>query len=75
VQQIEIEPVGPQSTQAALARQDGAALGGVLRQHLADQEHVVAPAGYGFADEDFGSPIGIHFGGVDQGHAEIESKP
>jgi hypothetical protein len=71
MQQIAVETVGLQPLQRTLARGDGAAPRGVARQHLRDQENVVAPPGKRFGDHQFG--IAIHLGGVDMGHAEIDA--
>ena len=72
MQEIKIEPVGAEPLQAALAGGDHAAPRGILRQHLADQEHFVAPSRDGFAGRFFGAAARIHLRRVDQVHAEIE---
>jgi hypothetical protein len=47
----------------------------VVRQHLAVEEDLVAAALDGFANHLLGAAIRIHFGGIDQGKAEIEPEP
>ena len=73
MQKIAIEPIGVQPLQRALASRDRAAPRGVARQHLRNQENVIAPAGDGVGDDQLG--IAIHLRGVDMGHAEIEATP
>jgi hypothetical protein len=45
----------------------------IFGEDLADKEQLVATSGDRFANESFGSAIGIHLRGVDQRHAEIEA--
>jgi hypothetical protein len=45
-----------------------------MRVDLADDEDGVAPAGDGLAHDLLGAAFAIHFGGVDEGHAEIDAK-
>ena len=71
VQQITIEPVGFQPLQRTLAGRDGAAPRRVARQDFRDQENLVAPPRDGFGDHQF--RIAIHLGGIDVGHAEIDT--
>ena len=59
--------------QRALAGGDGAGARGVVRQHLGDEEHLVAAAGDGLADDALGGAVAVHLGGVDVVHAEIEA--
>lgn len=72
VQQIEIDMIGAKPCKAALAGLRRAFSAGVPRVYLADQKHVVTAAGNCRADHLFGSAIGIHFGSIDQRHAEID---
>jgi hypothetical protein len=46
-----------------------------VRQHLADQEHLVTATVDRLADQFFGGAARVHLGGVDQRHAEVESAP
>src|SRR3954447_5939159 len=71
MQQIAIEPIGPQPFQGAIAGGDGAAPRRVARQDLRDQKNVVASPGYRLGHDEFG--IAVHFGGVDMRHAEIDA--
>lgn len=48
---------------------------GLVWEDLADQEHVIAPAGDGLAHQLFRCPIAIHFRGVHQRHAKIKPGP
>jgi len=45
VKEVAIQPIGAQPRQRFLARRERAALRGIARQHLGDQEHLVAPTG------------------------------
>ena len=51
VQQITIQPIGPEVSERSLARPPRSRPRGILRQHLGDQEHFIAPARDGFADQ------------------------
>ena len=51
MQQIEVDAVGLEPLQAALAGGDGAGARGILRQHLADDEALVAPPLDGLGDD------------------------
>ena len=73
VQEVAVEPVGAQPRQRALAGGDGAGARGVVGQHLGDEEHLVAAAGDGLADDALGGAAAVHLGGVDVVHAEIEA--
>src|ERR1700758_1683877 len=73
VQQITIEPVGFQPLQRTLAGRNSAAPRRVAGQDFRDQENLVAPPGEGFGDHQF--RIAIHLGGIDVGHAEIDTPP
>ncbi|MNI68918.1 hypothetical protein D3C73_1246410 [compost metagenome] len=45
-----------------------------MRVDLADQEYLIASAGDRFADHLFCAPFSVHFGGVDQGHAQFDAQ-
>jgi hypothetical protein len=49
-------------------------LRGVLRQHLGDQEYLVAAPFDRLADEVLGAAVGIHFRRIDQRHAELDAE-
>ena len=66
VQQVEVEPVGAEPPQAALAGGDGALGRRIVRIDLADQEDLVAPAADRLADHLLGTALGVHLGRVDQ---------
>ena len=72
VQQIDVEAVGLEPLEAALAGRDGAAPRGVVRIDLADQAYFVAPARDRLGDDLLGAAFAVHLGGVDQRDAEIE---
>ena len=63
------------SSETGVARVNRAAASRMMRQHLADEEHLVTPSFDGLADDVFGSAIGRHLGGVDEPHPEVEPKP
>ena len=71
MKKIAVQSVGVQPFQRPLAGGDRAAPRGVARQHLRDQENLVALSGDRLGDHRFG--IAIHFGGVDVGHAEFDA--
>ena len=62
----------PRRLQAPLAGGDGAGARGILRQHLADDEDLVAAPGDRLGHDPLGFAVAIHLGGVDQRHAEVE---
>jgi hypothetical protein len=51
VQQILVEPVSVEAAQASVAGPHRALAGRVVRQHLTDQDGLVAPACDGLADQ------------------------
>ncbi len=73
VQQIQIEPFGLQPFQALLARGLHTAPAGIVRIDLADEEHVVAHAVQRFAQQRLGRAVAVHFGGIDERHAEFDA--
>jgi hypothetical protein len=75
MQQIEVDLPHTQPFEAAVAGGLGAAPRGILRQHLADQEHLIAPPLDRFADESFCAAVGIGFRRVDQRQREIDAEP
>jgi len=72
MQEIQVEAIGAKPRKASLACGDGALRSGILRIDLADQEHFVAPAVDGIGDDLLGTAFGIHLGGIDQRHAEVQ---
>ena len=60
--------------QAARAGRLHAGAGGVVRIDLADQENAVALALDRLGDDFLGPAFGVHLGGVDQRHAEIDAE-
>ena len=63
-----------QATQAGLARFLDAAAPGVLRIDLADQEDLFAHAAERLTEQGLRYAVAVHFGGIDQGHAEIDPR-
>src|SRR5437879_3447809 len=74
MQQIEIDLMHPEPGQTSVASRYRAVSVGVLRQHLAHQKDFVAPSLDGLADKPFSATVGVHFGRVDQAHAEIDAE-
>ena len=74
MQQIQVQPVGRETLQAALARRSHAATPGIVRINLADQKHVVAPADGRLRDPHLGTAVSIHLRGIDERHPEIETR-
>ena len=75
MQQIEIDPVGAQPREAALAGGNHAGARGVVGIDLADDKEVVAQSFGGAGDHLFGAAVAIHLGSVDQSHAELDPEP
>jgi hypothetical protein len=73
MQEIEVDAVGAQPAEAPAAGGHRALDRGVVREHLADQEDGVAPAGDRLADELLGGAVRVQLGGVDERHAELET--
>ena len=73
VQEVAVEPVGLQPLERPLAGGDRSVARGVLRQHLGDEEDLVAPPGDRLADDLLGRARAVELGGVDVGHAEVEA--
>ena len=73
MQEIKIDPLDPQIVQAAFARLSDTSARRVPGQHLADDKGFVTSPLDGFADHSLGSARRVHFGSVDQGHAQIEA--
>ncbi|MNH88933.1 hypothetical protein D3C87_1216950 [compost metagenome] len=73
MQQIQVDVLGLEPVQAALACLWDAFAAGVVRIDLADEEDVVALAGDGLRHDLLGASFGIHLGGVDQGHAQFDA--
>ena len=72
VQQVKIDAVGAQPPEASLAGLRHAGARGVGRQHLAHQEHLIAPPGDRIGHDLLGAAIAIHLGRIDQRHAKVE---
>ncbi len=72
MQQIKIDAVGFHPLQAAFASLDSPLAACVVGIDLADQEHLIAPPLDRLADDFLRAAFAIHFGGIDQRHAEIE---
>jgi hypothetical protein len=70
VQQVKIEMIGAETGQTRLASAYHAIARRVLRQHLGDQEYVVAPAGNHATNQLLRVAVAVYFGGVDQRHPE-----
>ncbi|MNT52707.1 hypothetical protein D3C72_1897460 [compost metagenome] len=75
MQQVQVDAVGAQPPQAALARLHGAAAAGVERIDLADQEGLIAPPRQGLADHFLGLALAVHLGGIDQPQAQVQAQP
>lgn len=74
MQEIEIDPVGGEAFQAALAGALHAGARGIGGQHLGDQEGLVAAPGNSLRHHLLGAAAGIHFGGVDQRDAKVQAE-
>ena len=75
MQQVEVETIGLQALQAALAGGDRAFARGVARIDFAVDKQPVAPPGDRFAHHFLGAAFAVHLGGVDQADAQIEPQP
>ena len=74
MEQVEIDAVGLQALQAALAGGDHPGAAGIVGIDLAYDEDLAPAALDGFGDDLLGPALGIHLGGVDEAHAEIEAE-
>jgi hypothetical protein len=74
MQQIKINFMYPKPGQTSVASRHRPVSGRVLWQHLAHQNDFVAPSLDDLADKPFGATVGVHFGRVDQAHAEIDAE-
>jgi hypothetical protein len=74
VQQVEVDVVGGEAAEASLACRDRPEPRGVGGQHLGDEKDLVSPSSDCISDEDLGVAVGVHLGGVDDRHAEVESE-
>jgi len=70
---VTIEAVGVQPLERPFARGNRSIARGVVRQHLGDEENLIAPPGDRRADQFLGCARTVHLRGVDMGHAEIEA--
>ena len=73
VQKIKIKAINTKALQAAFAGGHQGTAAGIVRIDLADQENLGAPSFDGFADQLFRGAFAVHFGGINQGHAEINA--
>src|SRR5712692_9882687 len=74
VEEIEIHVVRAQALERALARLDGASIGGIRGHDLGGDEGLVAPAGQGLGHDLLGVSVAVHLGRVDMAQAEIETE-
>ena len=74
VQEVEIEPVGPETAEARLAGAEHALERRVGRQDLRSQEYLVAPAGDRFSDELLDDAGSVHLRRVDVGHPLVQPR-
>ncbi|MOA17268.1 hypothetical protein D3C78_1375200 [compost metagenome] len=73
MQQVEVQAVGAQPSQAALAGRRDAQAAGVVRVDLADQEDLVAQAVDGIAHHILGAAFAVHFRRVDQRQPALDA--
>ena len=73
MEQVEVQPVGAEPLQARLARTGKARARCVLRTCLADEEQLVANAAQRLGYQRFGRTIAVHFGRIDQRHAQFDT--
>jgi hypothetical protein len=74
MQQIAIEPVGPESSERSLACGDGFPARGIFRQNFLNQKHFVAAPGDRFGNQLFHSAAPVHLRGINVVHAEIQTR-
>ncbi len=75
MQQIEVDLVDADAGKAPLAGLDRAPAAGIPRIDLGDDEQALAPALDGAANDAFGVAFAVHFGRIDQRHAEFDAGP
>ena len=73
MQQVQVDPVGAQAFQAALAGRHQARARSVVRVHLADDEGFIAAPGQRLAHQLFGGAFAVHLRGVDQPQPQIQT--
>ena len=73
VQEVQVDPIGAEPAEAALARGLGPRMARVLREDLRDEEYLIPLAGDRFRDELLGPATGVHLRGVDERQAEVEA--
>ena len=73
MQEVEVQPVGPQPLQAGFARLFEAITTGIVRVYLADQDHLVAQSYQRLADEALGRAVAVYFSRVDDSHAKLDA--
>src|SRR6476469_54370 len=71
MQEVAIQPIGPQPLQRSLACRDRPSARGILRHHLRDEKDTVAAPGNRFADDVLGLPVILR--GIDVSHAELNA--
>jgi len=75
VEEVDVEPIGPQPRERALARRDRTAARCVLGEDLRDEEHVVAASCDRLPDPRLRLAVAVHLRGVDVRRAEVEPAP
>ena len=73
VEQVKVEPIGAEPLQARFARTGKAEARCVLWIRLADEEQLVAKAAQRLAYQRFRRTIAIHFGGIDERQAQLDT--
>ena len=73
MQEIAIDPVGPQTAEGALASRNRPSRRGVMRENLGHQKDFLASPGDRLADQLLCCARAVHLRRIDMGHAEIET--
>ena len=75
VQEVEVDVIGAEALERALAGGECALVGRVRGKDLGGDEDAVALARHGFGDDLLGLAVGVHLGRVDVGQAELDAEP
>src|ERR1700733_13697776 len=75
VQQVQVDAIGFQAPQAALAGRAAAVPRSVVRINLRDEKHLVTPPVDCLADKAFAPAIAVHLRRIDKPRTQIKSQP
>src|SRR4029077_2637085 len=74
MEHVEVEPVGSEALQAALARSQRAFKRGVRRHYFARQKNFVTPPGNRFGHQLLHATVAVQLSGIDVRHSQIKAQ-